>query len=56
MIYGREYDNKEVDLNRAHPFPGVPGYKRDSDIIEGDITKVRKSWDGLWILLLALTI
>ena len=34
-------DNKEEDSNRAHLFPKVLGYMRESDIIEGDITKVK---------------
>ena len=27
-------DDKEGDLNNAHPFPRVSGYKRGSDIME----------------------
>jgi len=37
---GREYDNKEGYLNRAHPSPRVLGYERRSDKTEGDITEV----------------
>ena len=36
----RKCDNKEGDLNRAHPCPRVLGIKRGSDIAMGDITKV----------------
>jgi hypothetical protein len=32
---------KEGDLNRAYPHPRVSGYKRRSDITEGDIMEVR---------------
>ena len=38
---GGKYDNKEGDLIWEHPFPKVSGYKRGSDIKEGDITVVR---------------
>ena len=34
-------ENKEGDLNWAHPFPRVLGFKRDNDIKEGDNTEVR---------------
>ena len=34
-------DNKEGDLNWAHPFPKVSGYKSEADIKEGDITEIR---------------
>ena len=32
-------DNKWGDLNWAHPFARIAGYKRRSDITEGDITE-----------------
>ena len=35
---GEICDNKEWDLNWEHPFVGVSGYKRRSDIREVDIT------------------
>jgi hypothetical protein len=38
---GEKCDNKEGDVNGAHPFPRVLGYLRGSDITEGDITEVR---------------
>ena len=56
VICGRDCNNKEGDLNRAHSFPRVQGIRRDNDIIKGDITKVRESWNSIWILLLAPTI
>jgi hypothetical protein len=34
-------DNKEEDSNQAHPFSKVLEYKGGSDIIEGDITRVK---------------
>ena len=36
-------ENKEGDLNCAHPVPRVLGYKRGSDITEGGIAEVRWS-------------
>ena len=39
---GGRCDNKEEDLNWAHPFSWLgSGCKRDSDIIEGESTKVK---------------
>ena len=38
---GGNCDNEEGDLSSAHIFPGVLGYKRESDVTEGDITEVR---------------
>ena len=32
---------KEGHLNEAHPFPRVWGYKRGSNIMEGNIVEVR---------------
>ena len=40
MIYGKKFDNKEGGLNWTQPFPRVWGYKRGSDITEGDIMEV----------------
>ena len=37
---GGECDNKEGDLKWEHPVPRVSGYKRRSDVKEGDITEV----------------
>ena len=34
MIREGKCDNKEGDLNGAHPFPRVMGYKKGSDIME----------------------
>ena len=34
-------DNEEGDLNWAHPFPRVWGYKKGSDVTESDISEVR---------------
>ena len=34
MIYEREGDNKEGDMDQEHPFPMVLGYQRGSDIRE----------------------
>jgi hypothetical protein len=41
MIHGRECDNKEGGLNWEHPLHRVLGYKRRSDVEEGDIIEVR---------------
>ena len=41
IYMGGNCDNKEGILWYEHPFPRVLGYKRGSDIKEGDITKVR---------------
>ena len=38
---GGKYDNKEGDLNCAHPTSRVWEYKRGSDITKGGIMKVR---------------
>ena len=41
MIYMRERDKKEWDLNWEHPFPRVSRYKTRSDIKEVDITEFK---------------
>ena len=38
---GGKRENKEGDLNSTHMFPRVWGYKRRSDIEEGEIADVR---------------
>ena len=41
MIYEREFCDDEGDLSCTHLFPRVLGYKRGSDMMEGDIMEVR---------------
>ena len=38
---GGKCDNMEGDFRQAHMFPRVWGYKRGSDVTEGDIMEVR---------------
>lgn len=38
---GRKCDNKVRDSNWAHPLPRVLGYRRETNIMEGDIIEVR---------------
>ena len=44
---GRKCDNKEGDLNWAHPFPRNSYYKKGSDITKGVITDVRVYYSEL---------
>ena len=37
------------DLNQEHPFARFSGFKRGSDITEGDITKV-SVYSNLWVV------
>ena len=47
---GEKGDNKEWELNYAHPFPRVSGYQRVSDIMEVDISEFRVYIHTSWLL------